>query len=111
MAISRIKVLFHSDLQTVWDVVTSLEKDQWRSHLSRIEVVNEKQFMEYTKDGYVTTFTITVSQPYERWEFHMENSNMVGHWTGVFKGRDGQPQIEFTEDVTAKNLIMMRWQP
>ena len=106
MAISKISAVFQSDLHTVWDVVTSLENYQWRSDLSRIEVVNEKQFIEYTKDGYATTFTITVSEPYERWEFDMENDNMVGHWTGVFKGKAGQTEIEFTEDVTAKKLIL-----
>lgn len=106
MAISKISAVFQVDLQTVWDVVTFLENYQWRSDLSRIEVVNEKQFIEYTKDGYATTFTITVSEPYERWEFDMENSNMVGHWTGVFKGKGGQTKIEFTENVTAKRLIM-----
>lgn len=106
MAISKIKAVFHSDLHTVWDVVTSLENYRWRSDLSRIEVVNENQFIEYTKDGYATTFTITASVPFERWEFDMENGNMKGHWTGVFKGRGGEMEIEFTEDVTAKKLIM-----
>lgn len=106
MAISKISAVFNGDLHTVWDVVTSLENYQWRSDLSRIEVVSEKQFIEYTKDGYATTFTITVSKPYERWEFDMENSNMAGHWTGVFKGKGSQTEIEFTEDVTAKKLIM-----
>ena len=106
MAISKIKTVFQRDLQTVWDVVTSLENYQWRSDLGRIEAVGENQFIEYTKDGYATTFTITASEPYERWEFDMENSNMVGHWTGVFRGKGGQTEIEFTEDVTAKKLIM-----
>lgn len=106
MALSNIKAVFQSDLQTVWDTVTSLENYQWRSDLNRIEVVNDKQFIEYTKDGYATTFTITVSQPCKRWEFDMENSNMMGHWTGVFKGKCGQTEIIFTEDVTAKKLIM-----
>ena len=106
MAISKISAVFQGDLQTVWGIVTSLENYQWRSDLSRIEVVNEKQFIEYTKDGYATTFTITVSEPYKRWEFDMENGNMVGHWTGVFKGKGGQTEIAFTEDVTAKKLIM-----
>lgn len=107
MAISKIKAVIQSDLQTVWDIVTSLENYQWRGDLSRIEMVNEKQFIEYTKEGYGTTFTITVTEPYERWEFDMENSNMAGHWTGVFRGRGGQTEIIFTEDVTAKKLIMM----
>lgn len=106
MAISKMSAVFHNDLHTVWDVVTSLENYQWRSDLSRIEVLNERQFVEYTKDGYATTFTITVSEPYERWEFDIENGNMVGHWTGVFKGKGGQTEITFTEDVTPKKWIM-----
>lgn len=106
MAVSKISAVFQGDLQTVWDVVTSLENYQWRSDLSRIEVVNEKQFIEYTRDGYATAFTITVSQPCERWEFDMENTNMAGHWTGVFKSRGGMTEIAFTENVTAKKWIM-----
>ena len=31
---------------------------------------------------------------------------MKGHWTGVFTEKDGQTEIDFTEDVTAKKLIM-----
>ena len=106
MAISKTKAVFQGDLHMVWDVVTSLENYQWRSDLSRIEVVNEKQFIEYTKDGYATTFTVTVFEPYERWKFDMENSNMKGHWIGTFTERNDQTEIDFTEDVTAKKLIM-----
>ena len=36
----------------------------------------------------------------------MENSNMIGHWTGTFSNKIGQTEIEFTEEVTAKKLIM-----
>ena len=31
---------------------------------------------------------------------------MRGHWTGIFSIQNGQTEIEFTEDVTAKKLIM-----
>lgn len=106
MAISNIKAVFQNNIQDVWDIVTSLEKYQWRSDLSKIEIVNEKQFIEYTKDGYCTTFTITASEPCRRWEFNMENSNIEGHWTGIFTEQNGQTEIDFTEDVTAKKLIM-----
>ena len=106
MAVSKIIAAFRNDIQTVWNTVTSLEQYQWRSDLSKIEILNEKQFIEYTKDGYATTFTITVQEPYKRWEFDMENSNMKGHWTGIFSEADGHTEIEFTEDVTAKKLIM-----
>lgn len=106
MAVSKIKAVFQNDIKEVWNVVTSLDNYQWRSDLSRIEVISDKQFIEYTKDGYATTFTITVTEPFERWEFDMENSNMKGHWTGVFLFQNGQTEIEFTEDITAKKLIM-----
>lgn len=106
MAVSNIKVLFQCDIKKVWDTVTSLEKYQWRSDLSKIEILNEKQFIEYTKDGFATTFTITAFEPCKRWEFDMENNNIKGHWTGVFTKKDGQTEIDFTENVTAKKLII-----
>ena len=106
MAVSKIQAVFHSDIENVWNIVTSLENYKWRSDLSRIEIINEKQFIEYTKDGYATTFTITAQEPCKRWEFDIENSNIKGHWTGIFSEAEGQTVIDFTEDVTAKKLIM-----
>ena len=106
MAIAKMKAAFQSEIKDVWNVVTSLDNTEWRSDISKIEVISDKQFIEYTKDGYATIFTITVTKPFERWEFDMENSNMRGHWTGIFSIQNGQTEIEFTEDVTAKKLIM-----
>ena len=31
---------------------------------------------------------------------------MKGHWTGIFSKKDGQTEIDFTEDVTVKNPVM-----
>lgn len=106
MAVSNTKAVFQSDIQRVWEVVTSLNDYAWRSDLSKIEILNENQFIEYTKEGYPTTFTITRTEPCRRWEFDMENSNMKGHWTGVFVEKDGNTEIDFTEEVTAKKVIM-----
>lgn len=106
MAISNIKAIFQSDVQRVWEVVTSLENYSWRSDLSKVEIISKNQFIEYTKDGYPTTFTITNAEPYRQWEFDMENSNMKGHWTGVFTEKEGNTEIDFTEEVTAKKIIM-----
>lgn len=106
MAVSNIKAVFQSGIVDVWNTATSLENYQWRSDLSRIEILNDRQFVEYTKDGYPTTFTVTRTEPYKRWEFDMENSNMKGHWTGIFTEKDGNTEIDFTEEVTAKKVIM-----
>lgn len=106
MAVSNIRESFKCDVKKVWDTVTSLDKYQWRSDLSKIKVLSDTQFVEYTKDGFATTFTITVSETYQRWEFDMENGNMKGHWIGLFKERDGITEIDFTEDVQPKKVIM-----
>ena len=106
MAVSNKKAIFSSDIQKVWKVVTDVKNYAWRSDLSRTEVLNEKQFVEYTKDGYATTFTITVSEPCKCWEFDMENGNMTGHWKGIFTQRQDGVEIEFIEEVTAKNFLM-----
>ena len=106
MAVSTIKATFPCDVKKVWETVTSLEKYTWRSDLSKIEILNDKQFVEYTKEGYATTFSITVTELYQRWEFDMENDNIKGHWIGIFTQKDRQTEIEFTEDVAAKKFFM-----
>ena len=107
MAISNIKAMIHSELRQVWDLVLDIEDyAAWRSDLSKTEVISDKQFIEYTKDGYPTTFTVTIVEPYRRWEFDMENSNMKGHWTGIFTAKGDETEIDFTECVEAKKLLM-----
>ena len=107
MATSNIKALIPSELRQVWDFVLDIENyAAWRSDLSKTEVISDKQFIEYTKDGYPTTFTVTLVEPYRRCEFDMENSNMKGHWIGIFTAKGDETEIDFTEQVEAKKLLM-----
>lgn len=107
MAVSTIKVTFNCNVERVWDIVTSLTDYSWRSDLDKIEIIDDKKFIEYSKDGFATTFTVTEKQQYKRWEFDLDNKNIRGHWTGIFTSNDGgQTTIEFTEDVTAKKFFM-----
>lgn len=106
MSTSSIKADFPCSLDKLWNLVTSLEDYSWRSDLGRIEIISPIRFVEYTKTGYSTIFTITAMEALRRWEFDMENNNMSGHWTGIFTFENGRAAIEFTENVTAKKLIM-----
>lgn len=106
MAVSEIKATFACDVQKVWEVVTSLEHYTWRSDLSKIEIIDENQFIEYTKEGYATTFTVTAKEPCRRWEFDMENDNMKGHFSGIFSRKGDETEIRLTENVTAKKALM-----
>ena len=107
MATSNIKSLIPSELHKVWDVVLDIENYAvWRSDLSKTEVISDNQFIEYTKEGYPTSFTVTLVEPYKRWEFDMENDNMKGHWFGIFISKGDETEIDFTELVEAKKLLM-----
>ena len=106
MTITNMKATFQCDIQKVWNIITSCDNYSWRSDLSKIEVLSETQFVEYTKDGYATTFTITVTEPFKRWEFDIENDNIKGHWIGLFSSKGKETTIDFTESVIAKKLLM-----
>lgn len=107
MAISNIKAVIPGELLKVWELVLDIENyGVWRSDLSKIEVLNDNQFIEYTKDGYPATFTVTLVEPYRRWEFDMENSNMKGHWIGSFTDKGNGTEIDFTECVEAKKWLL-----
>ena len=106
MARSNIKAVFANDVQTVWNVVTDVKNYVWRTDLSKTEVVSDRQFIEYTRDGYSTAFTTTLCEPCSRWEFDMENDNMKGHWIGIFTQKGEETEVDFTEDVTAKKVLM-----
>ncbi len=107
MAVANIKAVFSCEVEKIFQIVTSLTDYAWRSDISKIEILESgKEFVEYTKDGYATRFKITVFEPCQQYEFDMENENMKGHWIGVFSYSDGKTMIDFTENVTAKKLIM-----
>ena len=78
MTESTIKAVLPRDIKRVWDTVTSLDHYEWRGDLDRIEIQDDKTFIEHTKSGYSTVFTVTACIPMERWEFDMENDNISG---------------------------------
>lgn len=105
---STIEAVFEADRKTLWNIVTNNEAYSWRSDLERIEILeNGSQFIEYTKGGFNTTFTITQKQPYTTYAFTMENQNFKGNWQGVFSEvENGGTRIEFTEEIEMKNRFV-----
>ncbi|MCD7908995.1 MAG: SRPBCC family protein, partial [Clostridium sp.] len=82
MTTSNVKAVIQCDIQKVWETVSAVERyHTWRSDVSKTELTDEKHFIEYTKNGYSTTFTVTKVEPHRRWELDVENSHTKGHWT------------------------------
>ena len=105
---SNITATFKADIHTIWDIITNNKDYAWRSDLSKIIILKDSNsFTEYTKDGYQTDFTITVKEPYSRYEFNMENKNFTGHWIGIFSETQNKgTKIDFTEELHIKSPIM-----
>ena len=52
MAITSIKAVIPCEINKVWELVLGVEDYcAGRSDLSKTEVINDRQFIEYTKDG------------------------------------------------------------
>lgn len=78
MTTSNVKVILPYSIDKVWEMVLDIENYcNWRSDLSRTERIDETRFIEYTKDGCPTTFTITKVELNKCWEFDMDNSNIT----------------------------------
>ena len=111
MASSKATRYFPCPVERVWRTVTDLSHTAWRRGLARVEVLDKAHFVEHTKSGYATYFTVTACQPPRFWAFTMENSSMAGRWEGRFQAADGGTWLTCAETVTAKRWWMRPFVP
>ena len=107
MVKSNIKKEFYCDIEKLWNIITNNTNYSWRSDLSKIEIVDDKHFIEYTKNNYPTYFTITSKVNLKEYKFNIKNTNIKGKWIGIFKKLDnGKVLLDFTEEIETNNLVM-----
>lgn len=105
MTTYNVKTMIQCDIHKVWETVSAVGRyHEWRSDVSKTELTDGKQFIEYTQNGYSTMFTITKAEPPRRWELDVENSHAKGHWSIEFASKGSETQIDFTASVEAKQL-------
>ena len=107
MVKSNIKKEFNCDIEKLWNIITDNTNYIWRSDLSKIEIIDDKHFVEYAKNNYPTYFTITSKENLKEYKFDIENTNIKGKWTGIFKElSNGNVELDFTEEIETDNIIM-----
>ncbi len=111
MATSKVTVRFPCPVEGVWQAMTDLAHTAWRSDLDRVEVLDERHFVEYGKSGCATYFTVTACAPLHCWAFTMENGNMSGAWEGIFAAEEGGTRLTCTETIAAKRWWMRPFVP
>ncbi|HEL1585158.1 TPA: SRPBCC family protein [Streptococcus suis] len=102
----NMKVTFFHPIDKVWELVTDLSNQTWRSDLGHFEKIDKKHFIEYTQTGIQTNFKVIKVDLYKLWELKFENKNLQGTWLGQFDYHDGQTVLDFTENVTVKNVLL-----
>ena len=104
---SNIKKEFTCDIKKLWNIITDNTKYTWRSDLSKIEIIDDKHFVEYAKNNFQTYFTITSKEYLKEYKFDIENANIKGRWIGLFKELpSGNVELDFTEEIETNNFIM-----
>lgn len=111
MATSKATVHFPCPVERVWQAATDLAHTAWRSDLARVEALDEAHFVEHSKSGFATAFTVMACEPPRRWAFTMENGNMSGSWEGIFQAEEGGARLTCAETVTAKRWWMRPFVP
>ena len=104
---SNIKKQFSCDRNKLWDIITDNSNYVWRSDLSKIEIIDDTHFVEYTKNNFPTYFTITSKEKLKEYKFDLENTNLKGKWIGIFKELpNGNIKLDFTEEIEVNSFIM-----
>ena len=104
---SNIKKQFSCDRNKLWDIITDNSNYVWRSDLSKIEIIDDTHFVEYTKNNFPTYFTITSKEKLKEYKFDLENTNLKGKWIGIFKELpNGNIELDFTEEIEVNSFIM-----
>ena len=104
---SNIKKQFSCERNKLWDIITDNSNYEWRSDLSKIEIIDDTHFVEYTKNNFPTYFTITSKEKLKEYKFDLENTNLKGKWIGIFKELpNGNIELDFTEEIEVNNFIM-----
>ena len=77
---SIFETIIHSNIKNIWKIITDNEHYLWRSDISEIKIIEpHHKFIEVSKNGIQTVFTITAIKPYSLYEFDMENKYFRGH--------------------------------
>lgn len=68
----HIQKEFNCEVQKVFQTVTDNHNCAWRSDLSKIAIIDDKHFVEYTKKDYPTYFTITSLVPCQEYRLSLK---------------------------------------
>lgn len=93
---------FAARISDVWKLVTDVANYSWRSTISRCDLIDEKHFIEYAKDGTKTQFYISDSEYLRFWACDFQNEKISGHFVADFTLSGNKSIVSLTTRMQAK---------
>ena len=107
MASYETKTMFDCTVEKAFELVATVEKQmEWRTDLKEVEVISPRQFIEHTKDGYSTYYTVTKMGYNQYWQRTFENENLEGFSLYTFIPKGNKTQFVMTEKARTSKLLM-----
>ena len=104
--ISTATQVVDSKIEDVWNTITNNKDWKWRTDLEDLKIINDKEFIEYSKGGFEVYFKITKKEKYKIYAFDMDSKAFSGKWKGNFKElANGRTKITFTESIKYKKFF------
>lgn len=100
------KTFFQTDLDILWNIITDNHNYSWRSDIKEIKIINDRKFVEVCNDGIETEFVIITKDKNKKYEIDFENTNIKGHWVGLFHLTTQGVELDMVEDVEAKKTYI-----
>lgn len=106
MAAYATRTMLNCTVEKAWELVTTLETQMdWREDLKKIEILDSRQFIEHTRDGYTTHYTITKVEERQLWQRTLTNEDLVGHTSYTFVEKGNQTLFIMKENMSTSNLL------
>ena len=100
------KETFSCEAEKVWEVLENLSDCSWRRNIREIEVISDTQFVEISKEGYRTSYTIVEKEECKSVSLEFENENMHGSTTMILCEENGVTTAEFWLEVLTSKSFM-----
>jgi uncharacterized protein YndB with AHSA1/START domain len=94
--------------EKVWQALNDRGKyPEWAPNIARVEIVNEKEWREWTKDNPdPLTFSVTSEQPPDRMEVKYVMGDFIeGHWKGEIKATAAGSRVSAEDKMRAKTWM------
>ncbi|MGB0894579.1 MAG: SRPBCC family protein [Parashewanella sp.] len=100
-----VKEQIHVPIEDVWQIITDWENQaNWRSEVSRIELVSSSKFIEYPKHGPAITFDVIKAQKPHSIVLKMSGS-IKGDYVATLSFSEGITTVTATETVLNHSII------